>query len=666
MPDLRRGRHQIVGIPAFITGHNGHAAWGSTSAQVDNADLFLEELSDDGRRVRQGDGWQVCHEVVERIPVKGATSVDLRVIRTPRGAIVARAGDSDASIFEPVPMLGRANALSFAATWLDRRPTRALLAFHHAKSFQQFREACAKSAGCSYSLIYADREAVGWVLAAEVAAATLRLGSLPLAGWLPNVGWSGVTPSNELPYSENQTRACVLRQQQPWQTARAPCSWVMTSWTASQRRISEELAAKTDWTVERMAALQTDVQSLAFADVRTILLALPRHDAEAARALELLETWDGRLAGDSIAASVYELFLGALNRKICETKAPNSYLYASGKGVMKLIPGTCLNSRRASFLTRMIREQPSGYFEGWQAVLTGALAEAIKTLTEKFGPAPEAWAWGKIRQITLRTVLAIKAAHRVFIWGPCRAMATARPSTTPARFWDRSVPPTSRLIFVRDRPRNWAPRVSCCSAANRAIRSRALRRLGAVYRAVKACPSIGKPASAPRPSTLTLVPSMSERPAAPKRSDSRGAGGPRRSYYVRRQFPHDSRPPSRELGAASCSTSARPPREPYECSAHRHAFKASESHDLGTTIVSRIETRKPLRFDFRAVEAMRRCDRLPWLQRRDESVAHQQRDGDPERERLRASHSTRTPGTCTRAPASLRYERPGGGFHAVR
>ena len=46
----------IVGIPAFITGHNGTAAWGTTSAQVDNADLFLEELSENGKLVRQGDG----------------------------------------------------------------------------------------------------------------------------------------------------------------------------------------------------------------------------------------------------------------------------------------------------------------------------------------------------------------------------------------------------------------------------------------------------------------------------------------------------------------------------------------------------------------------------------------------------------------------------------
>ncbi len=78
------------------------AAWGSTSAQVDNADLFLEELSEDGRRVRHGDTWATCHEIVEQIPVKGeAVPVDLRVIRTPNGTVVARTNDEASSIFEP-------------------------------------------------------------------------------------------------------------------------------------------------------------------------------------------------------------------------------------------------------------------------------------------------------------------------------------------------------------------------------------------------------------------------------------------------------------------------------------------------------------------------------------------------------------------------------------
>ena len=36
LPDYIR----IVGVPAFLSGHNGKVAWGSTAANVDNTDLF--------------------------------------------------------------------------------------------------------------------------------------------------------------------------------------------------------------------------------------------------------------------------------------------------------------------------------------------------------------------------------------------------------------------------------------------------------------------------------------------------------------------------------------------------------------------------------------------------------------------------------------------------
>lgn len=411
----------IAGIPAFITGHNGTACWGSTSAQLDNADLFLEELSEDGSRVRQGDAFVSCIEHVEMIRVKGAPDVPLRVIRTPRGTIVARTTDADASIFHPVPAVGKANAISFAATWLERRPTRALLAFHKVKSFTEFRQACSQSAGCCYSLIYADQNDVGWVLASEVPRRKSGFGSLPMPGWRADVGWDGIVPSSELPWCENPASGFVCcANNKPVADEDAPVFLGHDFLDGfRQRRISEQLASRSDWTVARMQALQTDVHSLAFADVRDGLLAFEAREPDAMRALDLLRRWNGQLTGDSAGASVYELFVGALNRRVCEAKAPNSFLHASGKGVMKLIPGTCLNSRRAGFVTRMLRDRPEGYVDSWDAEIAASLAESVRTLRERFGDDEASWIWGKIRPLTLRHRFGDKKPlNEVFNVGP--------------------------------------------------------------------------------------------------------------------------------------------------------------------------------------------------------------------------------------------------------
>jgi len=402
----------LVGIPAFISGHNGHAAWGSTSASVDNVDLFLEELSADGEQVREGEAFVPCAAHTEWIPVRGQPPVALRVRSTARGPIVARAAEAEQGLFQPLPLLGRANALSFAATWLQPRATRALLGFHLLRSFADFRAACAECTGCAYSLVYADPDSIGWLLATEVPRRKTGSGSLPLPGWQQHVGWEPqVAGSRELPWLENPSGGFVCcANNQPVADGQSAVFLGHDFLDGyRQARICEQLSSRDDWSIERMSRLQTDVVSLAFRELRQHLLAVPALDAASARALELLGAWDGSLGGDSAAASVYELFLGELCQRICRLKAPNSWLFAAGAGVTSLIPGTCWNARRASFVARLIVEQPAGFFPSWPAELASVLSQVVRDLRRDFGADERAWAWGELRPLPLRHRLGQKA-----------------------------------------------------------------------------------------------------------------------------------------------------------------------------------------------------------------------------------------------------------------
>jgi len=394
----------LVGVPAFLTGHNGHAAWGSTSASVDNVDLFLEELSADGEQVREGEAFVPCNAHSEWIPVRGQAPVALRVRSTARGPIVARAAEPELGLFQPLPLLGRANALSFAATWLEPRPTRALLGFHALRSFADFRDCCAESTACAYSLVYADPDSIGWVLATEVPRRKSGSGSLPLPGWQPQVGWQPqAAGSRELPWLENPSSGFVCcANNQPIADGQSPVFLGHDFLDGyRQARISEQLSSRDDWNIERMSRLQTDLVSLAFHELRQSLLAVPALDAASARALALLGAWDGSVAGDSPAASVYELFLGELCQRVCRVKAPNSWRVAAGAGVTPLIPGTCWNARRAGFLARLIVEQPAGYFASWPGELALVLSQVVRELSRDFGADERGWAWGKLRPLPL-------------------------------------------------------------------------------------------------------------------------------------------------------------------------------------------------------------------------------------------------------------------------
>jgi penicillin amidase len=394
----------LVGIPAFLSGHNGRAAWGSTAAGVDNVDLFLEELSANGEQVREGDRFVPCTAHTELIPVRGRPPEVLRVRSTARGPIVARAAEPHNALFEPLPLLGRANALSFAATWLSARPTRAVLEFHRLQSFADFRECCAESTGCAYSLVYADADSIGYVLAAEVPQRKAGYGSLPLPGWAPEVGWQAEPiGSRDLPWLENPSTGfvCCANNQPVADAGDAPFLGHDFLDGYRQARISERLQARSDWSIESTGRLQTDVLSLAFRQIERSLLAVPPRDAESARALELLGAWDGRVSGDSVAASVYELFMAELCQRACRVKAPNSWSIAAGAGITKLIPGTCWNARRASFVARLIVEQPPGYFTSWPHELASVLSHVVQELRRTRGANEQAWAWGELRPLPL-------------------------------------------------------------------------------------------------------------------------------------------------------------------------------------------------------------------------------------------------------------------------
>ncbi len=423
-PEFRVAGVSIVGIPAFITGHNEQAAWGSTAAQLDNTDLFLEELGSDGRSVREGADFVPCDVRDEWIPVRGEAAVPLRVVTTKRGPIVARRSNPDEGIFAPLPLprAGRANAISFAATWLGERPTRAMLSFHRVKSFAEFRELNREATGCAYSIVYADRTTIGWVLASEVPVRRHGFGSLPMPGWREGAGWeTEVIPSTELPHGENPPSGYVCCANNPPVPASEPGPFLGHDFLDGYRqlRISRTLSGRDDWTVARMGELHLDVVSLAWDEVRDGVLGLPATDARSRRALELLRDWDGKVSGDSPGATVFELFFAEVGERACRRRAPRSWQTAAGKGVMKLIPGTTFNARRASFVARLIREQPDGFFESWPSELSAALAAAVSTLEREFGSDASGWTWGQVRPLTLMHRFGEKKPlERIFNRGP--------------------------------------------------------------------------------------------------------------------------------------------------------------------------------------------------------------------------------------------------------
>lgn len=402
-PNWEAAGASLAGTFGFAIGHNGFAAWGVTAGLTDNSDLFVEALGPDGRSVRQPDGtFAACEVVDEVIRVRGAPDVTERVLVTPRGPLLT-------------PLLADVTlGVSLSAIWLQPRPVVGFLTAPAARSFDEFRRAFAAWPGLPLNLLYADAGgAIGWQLAGELPTRKGGAGLLPRPADAPNAGWTGTVPFDEMPSQANPAcgylataNADPRRTGEPQTEPLHGRGWDELGCDFIDpyrvRRIRDQLAARdTGWTPAECAVLQLDTQSLPWAEMRDVVLALAPTGSDARDALGLLREWDGQVHTDSSAAAVFELFVAEMCVRVAKAKAPQSWGVAVGEGGLGIVPCNLFSDRRVAHLARLLNARPAGWFASWPAEMEAALAGAVRKLRREAGPGPGFWAWGHLRQLLL-------------------------------------------------------------------------------------------------------------------------------------------------------------------------------------------------------------------------------------------------------------------------
>jgi penicillin amidase len=403
----------LVGTPGFAIGHNGFAAWGVTAGLTDNTDLFLEQIPPSGGRESSvaasdtGDSRPPLGERIrETIRVKGAADVVEEVVVTPRGPVVS-------------PLFSGVNeGLSLRAVWLDPLPVEGFLSVPRARSFEEFRKCFAAWPVLPLNVVYADQTGtIGWQLIGQLPQRTGPASLLPQA---LDKSWTGLMPFDEMPFIANPERGFIATANQPPDVPN-PAKYgfdYIDGYRAAV--IADEIAKRTEpWDAVACGQLQTDVRCLTWEQMRDIVLAVPPTDPDSRDALDLLREWDGRLDIDSAAASVYELFTAELCVRVAKAKAPKSWEAALGDVGLGAAGHNLFADRRISHLVKLLREQPSGWFD-WPAVMNEILSGIMKRLRREVGPSAPFWAWGHLRQLRLEHHLFGKhrLLGRIFNLGP--------------------------------------------------------------------------------------------------------------------------------------------------------------------------------------------------------------------------------------------------------
>ncbi len=412
--DWRATGAGFVGIPGIGIGHSEHCAWGVTAAHADNTDFFVEEIGPDGRSIRAADGgFTPCDVLVERIEVKGKPAVTEEILLTPRGPIVGPA-------FAGAPV-----ALSLSATWLAHRPYTGLFLAHKAKTASEIHDLFREASCSSVNLVVADRDGhIGWRLGVEIPIRKAGHGMVPRAGWLPDSGWEReLVPFERMPALVDPPHGFVASANNAPQPLDHDGPYFGVDFLDGYRKelLTEELERRGALTLADSSELQRDVRSTVWRRVRDAFVAAPATDDDGRTGVRLLEAWDGRVARDSAAASVWELASTTLVSRAVRTRAPNTAGRALGAGFHPALPNTTMITRRTGHLVRLLTERPEGFFaEGYDAAIASSIAGAVRTLRERHGDDPARWGWGEVRPLRLHHALgkAIPALDYLLGLGP--------------------------------------------------------------------------------------------------------------------------------------------------------------------------------------------------------------------------------------------------------
>lgn len=410
-PKWSIGGAAFVGAPGMPAGHNGTSAWAPTAALIDNTDLFIEQLSKDGKSVRQGDRFIECEVLKESISVRGAKPVEEEILISPRGPIICSVVEGDST------------AISLKATWLNNDPFDILCDGPTVGSFDEFRRAWAKWPYASLNFVYADTSnTIGWQMVGDVPVRKQGNGIIPMPGWNVQSGWEDINlPYHDLPHSLNPESGYVATaNNQPPTEELDP--YLGVDWLDDYRitRITELLDSHDDWDLNNTADLQMDRYSIPWRELRPFVSSLPVKHKDAIKAKALLLKWNGNLSSDSAAATIFELFTAKLIRCIVSEKTPNAARWALGKGLTPLTPHSMYGARRMSHLVDLItRHSAEWLLRSWSMVAEESLVSAFTDLKETRGENLNSWGWGKVRPLTLNHLLGrIKYLGGIFNLGP--------------------------------------------------------------------------------------------------------------------------------------------------------------------------------------------------------------------------------------------------------
>src|SRR5829696_1544454 len=382
----------LPGMPGIYMGQNNDVCWTFTNVMADIEDLFIEKV--EGDRYLFEDQWRPLEVVEEEIPVKGREPERLSVRGTHHGPIVNHALGAD----EGEPLALRWLTLDESAFFPG------MYDLDEIDSGERLVEHLRAHTSPASNLIWADRHgSIGYKLIGRLPIRRGGCPDLPKPGWTGEFEWDGTVPYEELPEVIDPKSGFLVTANNRIVGDEYP-HHITSDWLDGfrARRIEQLLRAGEDHDIESFEAMQSDNLSLPGLEAARRLGRLKPSGRREGAAIERLRSWDGCLGPETVAGTIYQAFLLRFAREVAraalgDRDLAERWLHRADNGFTAHVTSPWRWHSHLMALWEDGDEELIG--RPWDELALESLGGALDDLSDRFGPNPERWRWGRVHEM---------------------------------------------------------------------------------------------------------------------------------------------------------------------------------------------------------------------------------------------------------------------------
>ena len=382
-----------VGMPAIMFGRNERVAWGMTNNICSLRDLYQERTDPAHPNCFLFDGrWEPAQEIIETIQVRGSEPVSRTVRCSRNGPIVDEILPPAAKHTGPVSLrwLG-----AHEGGWLT-----ALLGIDRARNVAEFCEALRPWHVPTFNVVVAD---------AEGQIAVQCAGRIPLRqtaergyrdGSDPEQVWTGLIPFAEMPHAIDPRRGWLATANNRLAGDDYPHplagTWISGYRAKRIRQIIETKLGHAKFDRNDFGAMHQDAISLRAVNcLPGLLAAVAELDGRQDRAATaMLQAWDGNVLPELAGPTLFNVFFSFWSKAVADVHFDG----ATAELLAKQCEGVAC---------RLLADDPHGWFAEGQRLpaIRRVFSQTLAHLTQRFGPDPSEWRWGRLHRMPLVHVL---------------------------------------------------------------------------------------------------------------------------------------------------------------------------------------------------------------------------------------------------------------------